>query len=227
MRVLELYFGNGSFSREALKHGAEITGVDIEDCPEDLKGKIDFHKMDVLQFDYTKYPSDRFDFVWASTPCTTYSMARHDKDRTKPTRYNCKAISDEAKLHDVLAKRSIEIIEYFGKGAVENPRACLRKQRFIRHFVRVPVTYCQYGFTNMKPTDLFFYPSVPNGFVPRACNINDRCHTPGPRGSSPAGSFQAKPKSTRSLIPPRLCEEIFLAICKPSSFLQEYLPEGS
>ena len=39
---------------------------------------------------------------------------------------------------------------------IENPRGMLRKMPFMRrHMVRHTVTYCQYGDTRMKPTDIW------------------------------------------------------------------------
>ena len=38
---------------------------------------------------------------------------------------------------------------------IENPRGLLRKMPFMRDLMRHTVTYCQYGDTRMKPTDIW------------------------------------------------------------------------
>ena len=38
---------------------------------------------------------------------------------------------------------------------IENPRGGLRKMRFMKDLPRYTLTYCQYGDTRMKPTDIF------------------------------------------------------------------------
>ena len=71
MRVLELFAGSRSFSKVAEKLGHQVYTTDIE--PFD---KID-QVCDMFEFDIDKM-LDEFgspDIIWASPPCTTFSVA--------------------------------------------------------------------------------------------------------------------------------------------------------
>jgi len=58
MRILELFAGTSSFGQEADKEGHEILSLDKE-MPADIQ-------CDILDWDYTVYPSNYFNFIWAS-----------------------------------------------------------------------------------------------------------------------------------------------------------------
>ena len=66
--LLELFSGTGSVGRAFQAAGWEVTSLDI------LPGAT--IQADILDWDYKKYPPGFFDFVWASPPCTEYSIAR-------------------------------------------------------------------------------------------------------------------------------------------------------
>ena len=203
MKILELFMGTGSFTRAALDLGHEVVGVDILPCPEDLIDRIEYYQEDLSTFYFgsRKWEYGIYDFVWASPPCNTFSSRGWSK--SNPRRIDCKAVTDEAKYADQLVQFAIYQIIRNGKGVIENPRACMRKQDYIQTFDRTTVTYCQYGHNRMKPTDLFFYPSVPETFDARICKNGDLCHIRGPRGSK--GSSNAR-------VPYNLCKEILLAL---------------
>jgi hypothetical protein len=90
---------------------------------------------------------------------------------------------------------------------MENPRGKLRKLpvmtgRAIRH----TLTYCQYGDTRMKPTDIWtnawwWTPSL-------MCKNGDSCHQAAPRGAK-TGTQGIQGATDRSRIPAALFEEIF------------------
>jgi len=203
MRILELFMGTGSFARAALDLGHEVVGVDIEPCPEDLTDKIKYYQEDlsIPKFVSREWEYCLYDFVWASPPCNTFST--RGWNRANPKRIDCKAVTDEARYADILAKQAVYQIIKNGKGVLENPRACMRKQDYVRILDRVTVSYCQYGHDRMKPTDLFFYPLVPETFEARMCKNGDPCHKRSPRGSK--GSSDAR-------VPYDLCKEILLAL---------------
>ena len=204
MKILELFFGDGSFSRASLKLGHEVTGIDIEECPEDLIGKIDFYSIDILKFPYKIWGPQEFDFIWASPPCDTYSTGTFHVGYRK----NGIAIKEKARLHDRYVITALAIIEYLDPGSfvIENPRGLLRKQPFMKHLDRVTVCYCQYGDTRMKPTDLFG--KIPKSFSPKMCrNNNPDCnHIRAKRGAKTG--TQGLTKKDRSKIPEQLCIEI-------------------
>ena len=82
MDVLELFAGSRSFSKAAEKLGHNTFTSDIE--PFD---KIDY-VTDIFDFDCTKVPF-RPDIIWASPPCTFFSVGsigKHwNKDHTPKT----------------------------------------------------------------------------------------------------------------------------------------------
>ena len=91
---------------------------------------------------------------------------------------------------------------------IENPRGKLRKLDIINDCHRHTVTYCQYGDTRMKPTDIWTNSDI---WVPRPmCKRGGNCHESAPRGSS-TGTQGIKGNKLRSIIPPELCEEVVVS----------------
>lgn len=89
-----------------------------------------------------------------------------------------------------------------------------RKQFFINQ--RITVTYCQYGDTRMKPTDIWTNHPDPK-FKPM-CHKGDPCHVSAPRGSK-TGTQGLKGSKERSVIPALLCKHI-VEICEESLRVQ-------
>ena len=210
MNVLELFAGSRSFSKNAELLGhttwtSDITAFD----------KIDY-VTDIFDFDCGNVPF-RPDVIWASPPCTFFSVGsigKHwNKDHTPKT--------DSARLGIALVKKTLEIIDelqpkYF---VIENPRGKLRKLGLIdpvfhgRKNIRQTVWYCQYGDMRAKPTDL--WTNVFN-WTPRPVCFNgnvDCHHQPAPRGSS-TGTQGLANSYEKSKIPDELCIEILKSIEK-------------
>lgn len=82
--------------------------------------------------------------------------------------------------------------------------------KFMQDLPRYTVTYCQYGDTRMKPTDIWTNHPDPK-FKP-ACKNGDKCHVSAPRGSA-TGTQGIKGARDRSRIPDELCRYI-VEICK-------------
>ena len=137
-----------------------------------------------------------YDFIWASPPCTTFSIAAlgmgHWKDDQPQTQEAEKAIALVAHTIRLIAALTPK---YW---VIENPRAMLRKLEVVRGLPINEVTYCQYGANYQKPTDLFGV--LPPAFVPKACSPGSDCHEPAPRGEKYSG-VQGLPKSARALVP--------------------------
>src|SRR5580658_2190744 len=90
---------------------------------------------------------------------------------------------------------------------VENPRGMLRKlawfERMVREMggMRHTVTYCQYGDSRMKPTDIW---TNACWWTPRApCKSGDACHEAAPRGAR-SGTQGLQGAAERGRIPPAL-----------------------
>ena len=164
--------------------------------------KIDYI-CDILQFDVSKIPF-KPDIIWASPPCTTFSIAscyhHWNKDRTPKTKECFKGIE--------MVKKTLEIIKnlkprYF---YIENPRGLLRKMDFIQNIgIRNTITYCQYGETRMKPTDI--WTNNLNWKPRKMCKNGMPCHEAAPRGSK-TGTQGLKNNYLRSIVPSELCREI-------------------
>ena len=203
MNVLELFAGSRSFSKVADNYGYNTFCSD-----RDSFDGIDY-VCDIFDFDINKLPF-KPDIIWASPPCTFFSVAsigKHwNKDNTPKT--------EQAVLGVKIVKKTLEIIEqlnpkYF---IIENPRGKLRKLNLIDQSLLNTVWYCQYGDERAKPTDIW---TNCKEWTPRpVChNGNKDCHhAPAPRGSQ-TGTQGRVGSYNRSKVPEQLCDEIIKA-CK-------------
>lgn len=204
MKLLELFAGSRSISNVAESFDFETFAVDIE--PFD---KIDY-VTDILEFDYNKIPFIP-DVIWASPPCTTFSVASisHHWTGGKGSYIPKTEKSVQGKA---IVEKTLEIISHYEKlnpnliWYIENPRGLLRKMPFMENLpIRNTVTYCQYGDERMKPTDIWTNNSE---WEPRAmCKNGAPCHVSAPRGSR-TGTQGLKNNFERSKIPKELCVEV-------------------
>ena len=138
-RLLELFSGTGSVGKE-WEYG-EVVSVDVA-------GKAPTHQCDILKWDYTIYPPGHFDVVWASPPCTQYSVAR---TKAKTPR--------DLEGADALVRKALEIIEYFGPRFffMENPWTGMLRHREVVAALPPPkkVSYCKYGAPYQKHTAIW------------------------------------------------------------------------
>ena len=207
MKILELFAGSRSIGKVAEERGHEVFSVDLKDFEDiNLSIDIEYLRPDMIPF--------KPDMIWASPPCTTYSMAGirfHRPNEKHPNRKK----SEFAFKSDNLVRNTLKIINYFNCiYYIENPRALLRKQSFMRGIPRTTVWYCTYGAITAKPTDIFsnniYSIFNPTGWQSRAeCfNGNKNCHhESSPRGSQ-TGLQGIKGNYNRSKIPNELCIDI-------------------
>lgn len=208
-KLLELFAGSRSIGKEAEKLGFEVFSVDVKPFEGiDLAQDIEFLEPDMIPF--------KPDIIWASPPCTTYSIAAISTHRE-----NGKPKTDFAAKSDRLVLNTLKIIEHFGcHYYIENPRGYLRKMPFMLGIPKVTVWYCRYGDNRAKPTDIWSNNISSlfnqNGWLPRPeCrNGNKFCaHEKAPRGSK-TGTQGVKGNYERSKVPPELCKEILRASLK-------------
>ena len=196
MNVLELFAGSRSVGKVAQKLSLNVYSSDIEQF-----GGIDY-VTDILEFDPSKIPF-KPDIIWASCPCTAFSVAAIGKNWTKVgDDYISK--NPRAEFGLKLVQKTLEIIEHFIPTYffIENPRGMLRKMPIMADLPRQGVTYCQYGDTRMKPTDIW---TNSTKWIPRPmCKNGDPCHVAAPRGSK-TGTQGLKGSYERSKIPQDLC----------------------
>ena len=120
-----------------------------------------------------------------------------------------------AKSLDIVCK-TIEIIKEVQPKYwfIENPRGKLRKviDRYLQglDYKRETISYCRYGDTRMKPTDIWTNAFVWNPVDKMCSNYNDD-HESAMRGSS-TGTQGLKSYELRSVIPSSLFIEILDSI---------------
>lgn len=154
----------------------------------------------------------RPDVIWASPDCTTYSIAAISHHRRKEDDGNLAPVSEYAKFCDNVNQHVLKLIHELNPKYwfIENLRGGLRKMRFMKDLPRYTLTYCQYGDTRMKPTDIFT--NHPNPRFKPPCHNGDPCHVAAPRGAK-TGTQGLKGHIERSIIPDMLCDHI-VNICE-------------
>jgi len=197
LNVLELFSGTKSISQAFREKGHTTFTVDNNSSlMPDLC--IDIHKISFSDIPFSPH------IIWSSPPCTCFSVAsigRHWKQGE---------MSIEAIQSVKLLAKTFEIIMLSRPifWFIENPRGMMRKLPILDALKKNTITYCQYGDSKMKPTDIWTNCDI---WHPKsACKNGDGCHISSPRGSR-SGTQGLKNAIERSKIPKQLCEEIVTA----------------
>lgn len=204
--VLDLFSGSKSFANVAEDLGARTFTIDI--VPEYLPDLV----ADVGKIKPSDLPF-KPDMVWASPPCTTFSVASISTHWTGGHRAYIPKTQKAKEAIELIKKTARLIAELKPKyWYIENPRGVLRKiiplildKELGNFWIQRTVTYCQYGDSRMKPTDIWT-----NDFdwVPRPmCKNGDSCHVPAPRGAK-TGTQGLSGSYERSKVPEELCLEL-------------------
>ena len=204
MKVLELFAGTRSIGKAFEKNGHNVFSVEWDKRFED----IDLYE-DVLKIQASDI-IEKFgkpDVIWASPDCTTYSIAAISHHRHKEPSGNLCPVSEYAKFCDDVNRHVLELIKDLQPTFwfIENPRGGLRKMDFMQGLPRYTITYCQYGDTRMKPTDI--WTNYPDPDFKPMCHNGDPCHDSAPRGSK-TGTQGLKGSVERSVIPEQFCNYI-------------------
>jgi len=198
MNTLELFARTGSFSKVANARGHNTFRIEIN--PE---FPAEMHK-DVMALTDKDLPKT-LDVLWASPPCTSFSVASIGKNWTTDKYPK----NSRAALGMAQVLRTLEIIEKIKPKYwfLENPRGMLRTLPFMKPYIRKTVSYCQYGDNRMKPTDI--WTNMGFSWNPKPmCKPGSSCHIAAPRGSKTGTQGLANAKE-RAVIPPGLFHEIF------------------
>lgn len=210
MKVLELFAGTRSIGKAFEAQGHEVFSVEWDKSHDNIDLYIDIME---LTANMILENFGRPDVIWASPDCTTYSIAAISHHRSKnESTLNLDPVSEYARFSDELNIHLHKLIEELNPTYwfIENPRGGMRKMNFMKNKPRYTVTYCQYGDSRMKPTDIWTNHPEPK-FKPM-CKNGSPCHTPAPRGSK-TGTQGLKGSTERSKIPKELCEHI-VTICE-------------
>lgn len=208
MLILDLFAGTGSSTQAFEDAGHRVVKVEL-----DKRFDADLHAnvQDLTVEQLLELCGGVPDFVWASPPCTAFSVASISTHWTGGWRaYEPK--TELARTSILLVQHTIDLIR--GLGApywlMENPRGVLRKMAAVADLPRKTVTYCQYGDERMKPTDL--WGSMPATWAPKPmCKNGQPCHVAAPRGAK-TGTQGRKGSKERSMVPYGLSQEICNAL---------------
>lgn len=199
MKVLELFAGTRSIGRAFEEKGHEVYSVEWNRDFQDISLYADIGQITSEQI---LHNFGRPDVIWASPDCTTFSIAAisHHRRKNEETG-NLDPVSDYARFCDEVDRHVLSLIRELNPKIwfIENPRGGMRKMDFMRGLPRYTVTYCQYGDSRMKPTDI--WTNHPNPQFKPPCHNGDPCHVSAPRGAK-TGTQGMKNSRERSVIPP-------------------------
>jgi hypothetical protein len=226
VNTIELFSGTKSFSKVAESLGYLTFTVDNDkklepDLAVNLLVKSNWNLIEYSRFSYkNKVNLKPLNILWASPPCTAFSVAsigthwiggkKKYIPKTKEAEIGIELLDNTIKYISV-----IKPLFWF----IENPRGIMRKvidkifkKYGVKDYCRVTVSYCQYGDTRRKPTDIW---TNLKGWQGRQCRNNSvGCsHIRAPRGSK-TGTQGLKNAKERGIIPQALFIEIFNSIEK-------------
>lgn len=207
MIVYDFFSGTGSSTQAFKDAGHTVISFELDS---DFEATENVNVLELRAQDLiSKY--GRPDFVWASPPCTSFSVASIGKHWANGGA-NPTPKTEAAKASQELVAHTLQLIQELNPAEgwlMENPRGMLRKLPVVRGFERITITYCGYGDTRMKPTDL--WGRVPN-WIPRpACKNGMPCHEAAPRGAR-TGTQGLNGAKNRSRIPLALSQELLQVI---------------
>jgi hypothetical protein len=214
MIIYDFFSGTGSSTQAFKNAGHTVISFEL-----DTYFEATYHG-DVMSLNAAELVSlyGQPDFVWASPPCTTFSVAsiRHywtyENGEAKPK-------NDKTLRGLAIVAHTVKLIKDLNPKygwLMENPRGMLRKQSIVQGLTRRTITYCQYGDIRMKPTDLW---GELEGWTPKEmCKPGMTCHNSAKRGSDTGtqgiGGGGKRGSMMRSMIPYNLGQEILEVVSR-------------
>ena len=216
MLIGDFWCGTKSATQAFEDAGHEVVSLDIMPSfqPTICKDILDVQITDLMEF-------GEFDFIWASPDCSVFSVANlhsghFQLPNTTPLTEKAEAMVARVAWTRILCERLAPKIGFL----IENPRGLLRKLPVLRGLPRRTVTYCSYGDTRMKPTDL--WGPLPGWAERPPCRAeNPNCdHERSPAGTH-SGGTSLLDWEDRIKIPLELSEEILRA-CENYGKVENY-----
>lgn len=203
---LDLFAGTGSSTLAFEDVGWRVVKVEL-----DPKHEADYHyDVGMLSVaDLHQMCGCVPDFIWASPPCTAFSVASL-LAHWGGGKYAYVPKSKKARDSIVLVQHVRALLEASGcqYWVIENPLGILRKLPILDGIERKTISYCQYGDDRMKPTDLWVSSALAEMWTPRPmCKRGATCHESAPRGSK-LGTQGRKGAVDRSRVPYQLGAEL-------------------
>lgn len=207
MIIFDFFAGTGSSTQAFKDAGHTVISFELDNSFEATEN-VNVMSLNAAELIY-KYGQP--DFVWASPPCTAFSVASMGH-HWQSGGANPVPKTHSALLSQELVAYTLKLIQALNptKGwLMENPRGMLRKLPVVEGYPRRTVTYCTYGDSRMKPTDLW---GTVEGWTHREpCKNGQGCHEAAPRGSK-TGTQGIKGAKDRSRVPYALGQEILETI---------------
>ena len=205
MIILELFAGTRSIGKAFEAAGHKVISVDWDKQFKDIDLYADIGKLTAEEV--IELCGCRPDVIWASPDCTTYSIAAISKHRTKEASGNLAPKSEYAAQCDEINQHVLALIKELAPKYwfIENPRGGMRKMDWMQGLPRYTITYCQYGDSRQKPTDIWTNHPDPQFKPP--CKPGAPCHVAAPRGSK-TGTQGLKNKVERARIPEEFCRHV-------------------
>lgn len=214
-QTLEFFSGSKSYSKVREEKGDKTFTIDfIEEFNNDLT-------INILDLNYLDLPNNVFS-LWASPPCTSFSVASIGKHWIKGTNL---PKTKQAKEGLKILEKTISLISEIKPKYwyIENPRGKMRKviheifKKYNLKYREITIWYCKYGDIRAKPTNIWT-----NNFnwIPREqCKnykydedgniINKHCHHESARRGTKGGTQGLKNDYLRSQIPKDLFIELY------------------